>query len=113
MAIKFQCLRFGEPGDDGPNGECGVVIVGRDGDDNTAETLLCKESHTHSKACAQALLDFRPEGEGQTTARERITAIVAARKAKKAARSVAADPMPKKTVKKEGKDVQVDDLDLA
>lgn len=112
MPVKFEVLRIGEQCDDGPNGECGIVIVGRDGEHNTAETLHCLTAHTHSKACAQALLDQKSAEEGATSCRERITAFIAARKAAKAARSMPVQATPKKTVRRDGKDVQVDDLDL-
>ena len=109
MAIKFTVEREGQSGDNGPNGEYGVVIVGRDGDFNTGFTGHCPTAHEHSKACAQAILD--------NAGRAAITAVINAQKAAVAAQPVHAKaPYPKKdkTVTEDGKSkvVQVDDTDL-
>jgi len=66
MATKFTIISFGAPGDDGPSGECGIRVEGVDGEFRSELTLYCPESHTHSKDCAQALLDAKIMPDGVT-----------------------------------------------
>lgn len=109
MAIKFTVEREGRECDNGPAGEYGVLIVGRDGDFNTGFTGHCPTAHEHSKACAQAILD--------STGRAKITEVIDGQKARVAALPVHTKaPLPKKdkTVIEDGKSkvVQVDDTEL-
>lgn len=57
MAVKFSVLRLGQPSDRGPNGECGIVLVGEQSGKSHGETVHCAQDHQHSKACAQDMLD--------------------------------------------------------
>lgn len=121
MAIKFEVLRIGDKSDDGPNGECGIVIIGKKGAHSTGETVHCPTAHEHSKACAQALLDAKPQigtAEDGTpilaeSVREKLTARIGAHEAQSAAPRPQVAPMPKKAAKNDkGKDIMVDDLSL-
>lgn len=105
MAIKFTVLRYGQDCDLGPNGEYGIVLTGTDKDYTTGFTGHCLIAHEHSKACAQAILD----AEG----RDALTATIEAYNAKQASKPVhTTAAMPKKSVTKDGKDEQVDDLEV-
>lgn len=109
MAIEYEVLRFGEDCDRGPNGEFGIVLIGREGDVSTGFTGHCLISHEHSKACAQTLLD--------ESGREVLDAYFQVRAATLASRPVHTKaPLPKKakSVEKDGAMVeeQVDDVQL-
>lgn len=122
MSIKYSVLRIGDPSDRGPNGECGIVIVGSEDGHAHGETVHCAAAHRHSKACAQAMLDVKPViGKDEAdkdilgpSARERIASWFAARVAPPA---FDVTPLPKKEVEvtRDGKRVkeQVEDRDLA
>lgn len=117
--IKFRVERHGERGDLGPNGEYGIVVVGRDVDTDyqTGETIHCPETHTHGPTCVQTLMVAREkDAEGNdipgTSKREMIEKRVAAYKAEQA-RPVGTSSWPQKTVTDErGKTRQVDDLSI-
>lgn len=124
MSIKYSVLRIGDPSDRGPNGECGIVLVGtlKEGGKEWShgETVYCAEAHQHSKACAQAMLDHKPvlgkDDKGADilgpSARERIQAWM--NEAEPAPADVA--PLPKKEVEQvvdgKAKKIQVEDRDL-
>lgn len=132
MAIKYSVLRLGDRSDRGPNGECGILLVGEQSGVSHGETVHCATDHQHSKDCAVAALDAQSfvltpavlDDEGKVTTpavtespRQRIQKwfdAKAAIEAKDAA--VAVEPFPKKTVQKsvdgKMKSVQVEDRDL-
>lgn len=59
MAIKFTVQRIGDPSDKGPNGECGILLVGSEDGKGHGETVYCQLPgvHRHGKPCAAAALD--------------------------------------------------------
>lgn len=128
MAIKYTVQRIGDASDRGPNGECGILLVGEQNGKSHGETVYCPTAHTHSKACAVAALDAQsfvvtPEipaveevldGEGNVVVaakaavpavtqspRQRIAAWFGEVAAKEAAQAaVQVEPLPKKSVQK-------------
>lgn len=140
MAIKFSVQRLGDRSDRGPNGECGILLVGEQGGVSHGETVHCATDHQHGKPCAVTALDAQsfvvtPEipavlddkDEVVTPAvpavtespRQRIAAWFAAQVAKVAADDAAkakVDPLPTKTVQKvvdgKTKSVVVEDREL-
>ena len=135
MAIKFSVLRIGDKSDRGPNGECGILLVGEQGGISHGETVHCPLGHTHSKACAAVALDAQSivitppvlddQGAVVTPAvtespRQRIAGWFTAQAAAQAAIVAGAakvDPLPTKTVQQvvdgKTKSVVVEDRDLA
>jgi hypothetical protein len=124
MAIKYRVERIGDDCDRGPNGECGIVIVGEENGQAHGETVYCPTNHEHSKACAVAALDAKaviqaadPDaGKVEIFApsvREKIAAWFAGQAPKPA---IAVAPLPKKevTVTEDGKSKKkmVEDRDL-
>lgn len=135
MAIKFSVLRLGSPSDRGPNGECGIVLVGEQSGVSHGETVYCPDlAHQHSKSCAATALDAQSfvlvpavlddKGDVVTPAvtespRQRTQKWFDARAVRKASEDAAAakvDPLPMKTVQQvvdgKTKNVQVVDKEL-
>jgi hypothetical protein len=112
MAIKYYVERIGDDSDRGPNGECGIVIVGEENGKAHGETVYCPTDHEHSKACAVAALDAKETPES-VSVREKIAAWFAGQVPKPA---IAVASLPKKevTVVENGKSEKkmVEDRDL-
>lgn len=130
MAIKFSVLRIGDPSDRGPQGECGILLVGTEGGKSHGETVHCPLDHQHSKTCAATALDaqsfvLKPEepaveevlGEGDVVlvpAKAAVPAItesprqriqkwfdgLAVKVQEEATAAAKVDPLPMKTVQK-------------
>lgn len=57
MTIKFSVQRIGDKSDRGPNGECGILLIGEQNGKSHGETVYCPTAHTHGKPCAVTALD--------------------------------------------------------
>ena len=60
MTIKYTVTRMGDKSDRGPSGEFGFMVPAESGGKSTGLTLRCPTAHTHSRDCAQTLLDVQP-----------------------------------------------------
>lgn len=89
MSITYSVLRIGDPSDCGPNGECGIVIVGQSGDAAHGETVYCSKRHRHGMACAREALDNK--GSNGRSLRETIQSWFSDRKAQP---RIDVDPIP-------------------
>lgn len=132
MSAKF--LRYGDPSDRGPSGEFGAVFLVKDAETGleTGCTVRCGVAHAHSRECMIQALKApsvvtgqrdtgQKDGEGNPVMEDVLSSplqlalaglkVTAAAKAKREV-PVQSAPLPKRTVKRDGKDVQVDDLSV-
>ena len=139
MTIKYTVTRMGDKSDRGPSGEFGFMVTAESGGKSTGLTLRCPTVHTHSRSCAQTLLDVQPvvtaakaavlDVDGITVLEPAVTEVLgksprtvaqewhAARDAEDAVVAPEFTPLPKKEVTKmvdgKSKKVMVDDGAIA
>ena len=129
MGLELNVWRHGDRQDRGPGGEYGFVVVGKDPDSSSeavrgghAETVHCGQAHPHTIECVKRELQTKTVSgkdkdgadvrEGATP-QEMIQAWVAAREKEAAEPKVAKAVLPKKTVTRNGKPVEIEDTSVA